>query len=146
VGHPPDAFGPFAIEMALGYENELNVRIIGPIVIELLTAGTQTYDAHGKSKVPLIRCGKVHRLGTTLGSLAWFLGKDPVMRSKISGRGFDVEAISKDAAWVSDVRNKAAHDCTCDRTLADELRRRILTRDGILSRLHPDAAGATNTH
>ncbi len=146
INQEPDAFGPFAIKMALGYENELNVRIIRPIVIELLAAGTQTYDAHGKSKVPLIRCGKVHRWGTTLGSLAWFLGKDPVMRSKVSGRGFDVEAISKDAAWVSDVRNKAAHDCTCDRTLADELRRRILTRDGILSRLHPGAAGATNTH
>ena len=48
-------------------------------------------------------------------------------------------AIAEDARWVSKVRNKAAHDFACDRTLADELRRRILSRDGILSRLRPAA-------
>jgi len=140
VVQEPDGFAPTAVRMAQGYENELNVRIIGPIVIELLAAGTQTYDAQGKSKEPLIRWGKVHKRGMTLGSWAWYLGKDPVIRSKASERGFDVEAISKDAAWVSVVRNMAAHDFACDRTQADELRRRILCRDGILSRLHPMVA------
>ncbi|MFZ0865068.1 MAG: hypothetical protein WAN06_00300 [Candidatus Sulfotelmatobacter sp.] len=144
VNQEADGFALFAVRMAQGYENELNVRIIGPIVIELLATGTQTYDAQGKSKEPLIRWGKDHKRGMTLGSWAWYLKYDPTMRGKVSERGFDVEAISKDAAWVSEVRNKAAHDFACDRTLADELRRRILCRDGILSRLHPTVATAAD--
>jgi len=127
--------------MAQGYENELNIRIIGPFVVELLAAATQTYDAQGRSKEPLIKWGKVHRRAMTLGSWAWYLGKDPIMRSRVSERGFDVEAISKDAAWIGEVRNKAAHDFACDRTMADELRRRILCRDGVLGRLHPSTNG-----
>jgi hypothetical protein len=103
----------------------------------LLASGTRTYDAEGKSDVPLIRWGKEYKRGMTLGSWAWYLGNDLVMRSKVSERGFDAKAISKDADWVSTVRNTAAHDFACDRTLADELRRRILCRDGVLSRLHP---------
>jgi hypothetical protein len=144
VNQEPDGFALTAVRMAQGYENELNVRIIGPIVIELLAAGAQTYDAQGKSKEPLIRWGKIHKRGMTLGSWAWYLGRDTTMRSKVSERGFDAEAISKDAGWVSEVRNKAAHDFACDRTLADELRRRILCRDGILSRLHPMVATAAD--
>ena len=141
INQEPDGFALFAVRMAQGYENELNIRIVGPFVVELLAAGTQTYDAQGKSKEPLIRWGKVHRRGMTLGSWAWYLGKDPAMRSKVSERGFDVEAISKDAVWISEVRNKAAHDFACDRTMADELRRRILCTDGILARLHPSPGG-----
>jgi hypothetical protein len=141
INQEPDGFALFAVRMAQGYGNELNVRIIGPFLVELLAAGTQTYDAQGKSKEPLIRWCKVHRRGMTLGSWAWYLGKDPVMRSKVSERGFDVEAISKDAVWISDVRNMAAHDFACDRTMADELRRRILCSDGILGRLHPSPSG-----
>jgi hypothetical protein len=141
INQEPDGFALFAVRMAQGYGNELNVRIIGPFLVELLAAGTQTYDAQGKLKEPLIRWCKVHRRGMTLGSWAWYLGKDPVMRSKVSERGFDVEAISKDAVWISDVRNMAAHDFACDRTMADELRRRILCSDGILGRLHPSPSG-----
>jgi hypothetical protein len=143
VNQEPDGFALAAIRMAQGYENELNVRVTGTIVIELLTAGVQTYDAQGKSKEPLIRWGKPNK-HTTLGSWAWYLGRDPIIRSKVSERGFDADAIAKDAGWVSEVRNKAAHDFACDRTLADELRRRILCRDGILSRLHPMEATAAD--
>jgi hypothetical protein len=137
INQEPDGFSLTAIRMAQGYENELTLRVIWPFVNELLTAKTQTYDAHGSSKEPLIRWGRVRPRGMTLGSLAWYLGKDPVMRSKVSGLGFDTDAISKDAAWVTEVRNEAAHDFACDRARADDLRRRILCRDGILSRLHP---------
>jgi len=144
INREPDGFALFALRMAQGYENELNVRVIGPIVIELLRAGTQTYDAQGKSKEPLIRWGKENKRGMTLGSWAWYLRFDPSLRSKVSERGFDVEAISKDATSVNEVRRKAAHDITCDRTHADELRRQILRRDGILSRLHPMAATAAD--
>jgi len=90
------------------------------------------------SKEPLIRWGKIRARGMTLRSFAWYLERDSVMRSKISGFGFDAEAVSKDAAWVGNVRNRAAHDFTCDRAIADDLRRRILRRDGILSHLHPN--------
>jgi hypothetical protein len=141
INQEPDGFALTAVMMAQGYENELNVRIIGPVLVELMAAGTKTYDAQGKSKEPLIRWGKPNRRGMTLGSWAWYLGKDPAMRNKVSERGFDVEAISKDAAWISEVRNKAAHDFGCDRTMADELRRRILCSDGVLGRLHPSASG-----
>jgi hypothetical protein len=145
INQEPDGFALFAVMMAQGYENELLLRIVWPFVNELLATDTRTYDAGGISKEPLIRYGKISERGMTLGSLAWYLKKDPTMRGKVSGHGFDVEAISKDAEWVSGVRNKAAHDFACDRTLADELRRRILSHDGILSRLHPiDAAVAVS--
>lgn len=140
INQEPDGFSLAAIRMAQGYENELTVRVIWPFVNELLAAGTQTYDAQGTSKEPLIRWGKVRSRGMNLGRLAWYLGKDPVMRSKISQLGFDADAVSKDAAWVGDVRNEAAHDFTCDRTMADDLRRRMLCCDGILSHLHPTAS------
>ena len=139
VNQEPDGFALAAVRMAQGYENELNVRVIGPVVVELLAGRVQTYNAQGESEMPLIRLGKPHKPGMNLGSWAWYLGNDPAMRLKVSGRGFDVAAIAEDARWVSKVRNKAAHDFACDRTLADELRRRILSRDGILSRLHPAA-------
>jgi len=136
INQEPDGFALFAVKIAQGYENELLLRIVWPFVNELLAAHTQTYDAGGISREPLIRYGKFSER-MTLGSLARYLKKDPTMRGEVSGRAFDVEAISKDAEWVSGVRNKAAHDFACDRTLADELRRRILSHDGILSRLHP---------
>jgi hypothetical protein len=137
INQEPDGFALTAVRMAQGYENELNVRIIGPFVIELMSAGTKTYDAQGKSKEALIQWGKFHKRGMTLGSYAWYLGKDPVLRNKVSQRGFDADSISKDAKWVSDIRNEAAHDFACDRAKADDLRRRILCRDGVLRRLHP---------
>jgi hypothetical protein len=122
--------------IAQGYENELNVRIIGPLVVELLAAGTETYDAHGKSTNPLIRRGRVSKTSLALGTLAWYLREDPVMRSKVSALGFDVEAIAQDAALVGGLRNRPAHDFSCDRTVADEL----LCSDGVLRRLHPTVA------
>jgi hypothetical protein len=135
-----DGFAPSAITMAQGYENELNVQIIGPFVVDLLAAGTETYEAQGKA--PLIRNGKPLKSGFTLGNLARYLKEDPVMRSNVSARGFDVEAISKDAALIGTLRNKPAHDFSCDRTVADDMRRKILCPDGVLSHLHPTVANA----
>jgi hypothetical protein len=54
INQEPDGFALTAITMAQGYENELIVRIIGPFVIELLAAGTATYNAQGKATKPLI--------------------------------------------------------------------------------------------
>ena len=127
INREPDGFALFAVMMAQSYENELALRVVWPFVNELLAGGTRTYDAGGISKEPLIRTADP-RARMTLGSFAWYLTKDPTMRAKVSGRGFDMEAISKDAAWVSDIRNKAAHDFACDRTLADELRRNPVPR------------------
>ena len=78
----------------------------------------------------------------TLGSLGWYLREDPTTRGKVSALGFDVEAISKDVELVRALRNKPAHDFSCDRAVADELRRRILCPEGVLSRLHPNVATA----
>lgn len=143
INQEPDGFAPAALRMAQGYENELMLRIVWPFVDELLAAGKQTYDAQGKSEKPLIRYGKVCDRGMTLGVLAWYLGKDRLMRDKVWGLGLDPEAISKDAAWVGAVRNKAAHDVDFDRSVADELRRRILCRGSILGRLHPMGIAST---
>jgi|GEM_PF-4043945 len=142
MNQEPDGFAPTAMMLAQGYENELNVRIIGPLVMELLAAGIETYDAQGKSTNPLIRRGKPSKSSLTLGTLAWYLREDPVLRSKVSELGFDVETLSKDVALVADLRNKPAHDFSCDRAVADELRRRILCPDGLLRRLHPNVASA----
>jgi hypothetical protein len=136
INGEPDGFAPLAEGMAYAYINELTIRVIWPFVYELQAAGTQTYDAQGRSKEPLIRWGKVRKRSMTLGSLAWYLGNDPVMQGKVSERGFDPEAISKDAVWVNEIRNEAAHEWLKDRTLADKLRDRILRPDDILSRLH----------
>ena len=127
--------------MAQGYENELTQRVIWPFLQDLLAAGTQRYDAQGISKEqPLIQYGKVRKRSMTLGTLARYLEKDSVMRGRVSGLGFGVGAIWKDVDWVSEVRNKVAHDFACDRAVADDLRRRILCPDGILSHLHPRVA------
>jgi hypothetical protein len=137
INQEPDGFSAAVLVMAQGYENELNVRVIGPVVMELLNAGTETYDAQGKATIPLIRRGKYSQGTLTLGNLGWYLREDPTMRDRVSKRGFDVEAISKDVAAVGALRNKPAHDFSCDRTVADALRRRILIPDGVLRRLHP---------
>ena len=107
---------------------------------DLRAAGVQTYDAHGRSKYPLILGGRFSERSMRLGNVARYLKEDSVMRSKVSALGFNVGAIASDAAMVNDLRNKAAHELFCERVAADELRRRILCRDGILSRLHPSVA------
>lgn len=142
LNQEPDGFAPTAMMIAQGYENELRVRIIGPFLVELLTAGAETYDARGKSTNPLIRRGKVISSSLTLGNLGRYLRECPVMRSKVSALGCDVDAISKDAALIGVLRNKPAHDFACDRAVADELRGRILCPDGALRRLHPTMAAA----
>jgi|SRR5208282_2153615 len=139
MNQEPDGFAPTAMMIAQGYENELNVRIFGPLMLELLASGTETYDAQGKSTNPLIRRGKASKNGLTLGNFAWYLREDPVVRSKVAALGFDVEAVSKDVGLVGALRNRPAHDFSCDRTVADELRRKILFPDGVLRRLHPTA-------
>jgi hypothetical protein len=102
------------------------------------SAATQTYDAKGKSKErPLILRGNFSKTSVTLGNLGWYLKNDPTMRSKVSALGFDVETIATDVALVGTLRNRPAHDFNCDRAVADDLRRRILCSDGVLSRLHP---------
>jgi hypothetical protein len=142
MNQEPDGFAPTAMMIAQGYENELNVRIFGPLMLELLASGTETYDAQGKSTNPLIRRGKASKNGLTLGNFAWYLREDSVVRSKVAALGFDVEAISKDAGLVGALRNRPAHDFSCDRTVADELRRKILFPDGVLRRLHPTVTTA----
>lgn len=132
----PNYFHGAVMQMALAFENELVVRVVWPFVNGLLDAGVATYDAQGRSKFALILGGRFPKRSMTLGNVVWYLKEDPVMRSKVSALGFDTSAISKDAAWVSDARNKAAHELFCQRAVADDLRRRILCRDGILSRLH----------
>jgi hypothetical protein len=140
INQEPDGFSLTALTMAQGYENELILRVIWPFVNELLAARTETYNAQGKATHPLILRGKFSKSSVTLGNLGWYLKYDPTMRSKVSTLGFDVEAISKDVALVSALRNRPAHDFSCDRVVADDLRRRILCREGVLSRLHPMVA------
>lgn len=142
INQEHDGFCGAVINLQLAYENELFLRIIKPFVDALQTAGTDSYDGQGTSKEPLVIGGKVPPRSITLGNAAWYLRKDPVMRSKVSTLGFDVDRIGKDAVWISSVRNNVAHEFACDRPTADGLRRRILCRDGVLSRLHPAVAKA----
>ena len=136
----PNYFHGPVMQMALSFENELILRVVWPFVDDLRAAGVQTYDAHGRSKYPLILGGRFSERSMRLGNVARYLKEDSVMRSKVSALGFNVGAIASDAAMVNDLRNKAAHELFCERVAADELRRRILCRDGILSRLHPSVA------
>jgi len=132
----PNYFHGPVMQMALAYENELVVRVIWPFVRELQTAGEEVYDGQGVSREPLLSGGKVPGKCMMLGNLARYLRKDQFMRSRISVRGFDVDAIAKDAISIASVRNRAAHDATCERTVADDLRQRVLCRDSVFSRLH----------
>jgi hypothetical protein len=144
INHEPDGFSLTGLTMAQGYENELFIRIIWPFVSELLAAETPTYPAKGPSKgKPLILTGK-YQEKRTLGDLGWYLKNDITMRDKVSALGFDVETISTDVALVSILRNEPAHNFSCDRAVADDLRRRILCSDGVLSRLHPEVATAAH--
>jgi hypothetical protein len=143
INQEPDGFGETALKTAKAYENELILRVIWPVVTELQAAGTDSYDGQGISKEPLILSGKVPKRSMTLGNAARYLRKDSVMRSKVSALGFDVLTVSKEAALIAEIRNRAAHELACDRAVADDLRQRILCPDGALSRLHPSAATAT---
>jgi hypothetical protein len=140
----PNYFQSPVMQLALAYENELTVRVIYPFVSELQSAGEETYDGHGVSREPLLIGGKVPGKCMMLGNLARYLRKDPLMRSKISARGFDVDAIAKDAISIASVRNRAAHEPVCERAVADDLRLRMLCRDSVFSRLHPLAATGPN--
>jgi uncharacterized protein (UPF0212 family) len=135
----PNYFPGPVMQMALAYENELAVRIVWPFVSELQAAGEESYDGQGVSREPLLSGGKVPRSCMMLGNLARYLRKDPVMQSKISGLGFDADAIAKDAISIASLRNRAAHEPVCERAVADDLRQRMLCPDGIFSRLHPAA-------
>jgi hypothetical protein len=136
INQEPDGFGINALTMVQAYENELKVRVIGPLLSELLAAGEQNYSIKGCKK-PLICDGEVPERSMALGNLVLYLKNDSKMREKIKARGFDVETIAKDAEWINSPRNKVAHRFGCDRALADELRQRILCPTDLLSRFHP---------
>jgi hypothetical protein len=75
-----------------------------------------------------------------LGSVAWYLRFDGGFRKRALERGFDADAISRDAQVVIQSRDKGAHLLTCELAEADKLRSLILRPDSILSRLHPGTA------
>jgi hypothetical protein len=110
-------------------------RVIWPFIKGLLDVGAEIYDAQGNAKEQLICKRRVGRL--TLGMYSWYLKNDPTMRGEVSKRGFDVGKIANDAAIVARTRNKSAHDFTCDRTMAADLRKTMLCPDGVLRRFHP---------
>ena len=137
----PNYFLGPVMQMALAYENELAVRVIWPFVNELQNAGQDAYDGQGVSREPLLSGGKVPGNCMMLGNLARYLRLDAFMRSKLSALGFDVDAITKDSISIAFVRNRAAHAPVCERAVADDLRHRMLCRDGVFSRLHPTVGG-----
>jgi hypothetical protein len=143
ITREPDGFGSSVLAMALGYENELVVRVIWPFVDDLLRLGTRMYDALGRAKDKLIFNGRVGRL--TLGTLGWYLENDLTMRGSVAKRGFNVQAISREIDKVNRFRNKSAHELSFDRTAADDLRRIMLSPDGALRSLHPNLRSTEST-
>jgi len=133
-GHEQDFFHGPTLAMALAYETELNIRVVWPILNDLLVSGVETY---GSSQRPLIKEKRINEQALTTGTIAWYLRKDLEFSSKVRARGFDVEAIIDDAYVVTRSRDRAAHHPVCGRAIADDLRQRILRPDGILGRLHP---------
>jgi len=124
--------GP-VMKMAVAYENELKENVVVPILRDLLADGVENY---GSLDEPLIRHGKLNNTFTT-GTVARYLRTDAEFATKIRARGFNPEAIMKDAYDVKRYRDRAAHDLACERAVAEDLRGRVLRPDGVLSRLHP---------
>ncbi len=136
INQEPGCFAEPVLKMAYAYENELLIRVFWPFLDELQASGTKLYDVQGRSQMPLIREGKVVQ-GLTLGNISWYLRFDERLRGKVLALGLDINAISRDAANVVKLRNRAAHEPACDRAVADDLRGSILRPDGIFSRVHP---------
>jgi hypothetical protein len=129
---PNYCHGP-VIMMALAYENELNVRIIGRYIIQILEAGSNTYYCDNFTK-PLIDCGEPQTL--TLGEMGRCLRYDKGLRDLVKRMGYSsVDAIASDAGWLTSIRNRAAHQPILERSVADEVRHRMLRSDGMLARL-----------
>jgi hypothetical protein len=132
----PNYFHGPTLTLALAYETELNIRVVWPILNQLLESGTEDY---GSTERPLIKQKQINELAVTTGTVARYLRKDVQFSNKVRALGFNAEMIAKDAAAVTKGRDKAAHYPVCERAIADDLRRLMLRPDGILSRLHPAA-------
>jgi hypothetical protein len=130
----PNYFHGPVMMMASAYENELKVRIVGRYALWLLKAGTRTYYCNEFATKPLIDGGRPRNL--TLGNMLWYLKNDKRLGEWAQGTGFSsVDAIVDDAGWLTGIRNRAAHQATLERAVADEVRHRILQSDGMLARL-----------
>ena len=134
----PNYFHGPVMMMANAYENELIVRIIGRYIMQLLESGTKTYYVDDSTR-PLIDRGEPRNL--SLGNMGWHLKWDRNLRKWVESIGsLSVDAISRDAGWLTSIRNRAAHQPILERAVADEVRQQMLRSDGILARLHASEA------
>jgi hypothetical protein len=135
----PNYFHGSVMMMANAYENELYVRVIGRYIMQLLESGTKTYYCDDITTTPLIENGEPRNL--TLGNMKWYLIRDKSLREWVESMGYSsLDAISKDAGWLVNIRNQAAHKTILERAVADEVRHKMLNSDGILARLHASEA------
>ena len=136
----PNYFHGPVMMMAAAYENELNVRIVGRYVVHLLKDGTKTYCVEFSTQ-PLIDRGSPRNL--TLGNMLWHLKNDSRLHEWAQKTGLpSVNAIVDEAGWLTGIRNRAAHQPILERSVADEVRRRMLQSDGMLARLFATDAEA----
>jgi hypothetical protein len=107
--------------------------------MQLLESGTKTYYCDDITTTPLIENGEPRNL--TLGNMKWYLIRDKSLREWVESMGYSsLDAISKDAGWLVNIRNQAAHKTILERAVADEVRHKMLNSDGILARLHASEA------
>lgn len=99
----PNYFHGPTLTMALAYESELDVRVVWPILKELLASGIENYGSPAR---PLIEQKKINERSLTTGTIARYLRKDLEFGKKARGRGFNVEMIAKDAFDVTKVATK----------------------------------------
>lgn len=136
----PNYFHGPVMMMAAAYENELYVRIVGRYIIQLLNDGTKTYCVESSTQ-PLIDRGCPRN--QTLGNMLWHLKNDRRLREWAQKIGFSsVGAICDDAGLLTGIRNRAAHQPILERSVADEVRHRMLQSDGMLARLFASEAEA----
>jgi hypothetical protein len=137
----PNYFHGPVIMLAQAYETELMIRLAWPIARDLVSSGVRAYPVapldRKTSQRQLISEGQIQKKNMSLGSIAWLLRNDVDFREKVRGRGFEVDAIGRDAWAVVPKRDTAAHYPLCERAIAEDLRRLILAPDGILAHLHP---------
>jgi hypothetical protein len=137
-GLEDDEFRASVFDFHRAYELEFRRRISGPLAQRLIKSGYTRYPLADSPK-HLVLAGKFNGGALSLGDQLWFLLHDESVKNILSGLGFDVKEVHREASKLNGARNNAAHDRGCSRTEAIRVRDKLLGSQSIFKSLFPSS-------
>lgn len=133
----PDAMQPVVLDQAKACEHELLSRVFWPYIQKLFEEGVSEYPAHIPTNLPLIKYSKICRKSMTLGTYCWYLREDLHLRSWAKTvLHLDASLLEREAGWISERRNEAAHKADFRQYDAAIFQSRVYGHQGLLASLH----------